>query len=383
MKQIAQLLTSPFAVFRILITVLSTLLALQSGEWFDNSLFGAIAIVYASAYGLALLSKLGGDSAFSRSQSDVELRSELLKCYILTCIKRLIVISAILTPLLYFEFEYSMELWSSTVLLSATILIGNALRISQSPNFQIGCDNSSVTVFAIIFSVALGAPVWLACLTLSACMIAWQTYNLARIGSLTTHLTRVTNYRSIYYLASEGSYFTLGFAMPSLVSLFADLNTVGEIRSVERVAFAGTFVLFIVNNRLFHDLPRLSSDTIEIGSYIQKYSIPSAIFFLAVFSVVFLMAGAGYAPNIESQMAIFLCYGFAYLVSTACGPVSGALNYLGDEKSVFLSSMVGAVIMVLSIIIAYDQQGYLPILIGNSVGLIIVNLLQFLRLITR
>lgn len=383
MNILLHLLISPYAIARIGLTGFATLLASQAGIWFENSMFGEIAVFYAIAYGVAIVAKGGGDAVFTRTLAAGADHTLALSAYLSASMSRLILAIVPAGAIGVWQFNYGLLEITAVCALSVVIVMGNALRISVSPNYQLGYDSSTVTIVAILFTTVFAAPIWISGMCLAVVLAILQLFALAKEKSLKLHPSAPTKVSSGPYLMSETSYFLLGFAAPGLIALLADMELVGALRSIERLAFAGTFALFIMNNRLFYDFSHGTQTLGSILEYFRRYSLPSTLFYLIVITILSAVAALGLVPNIAAQLTAFLLYAFAYFVSVACGPVSGALNFLGEDRFVMMSSLFGAAIVILLLIFAVATQSPMAIVFGSAAGLAVTNLLQIVRLFIR
>lgn len=383
MKTLLHLLTSRYAVARTLLTALATLLASQAGNWFDNRLFGELSVFYTASYGVAILAKGGGDSVLTRALRGADDRNTPLLEYLSASFLRWLMALVVVAFSFPVAFGFSAIEVLASAALSAVVVTGNALRIALSPNFQIGYDNSTVTIVAILLGASVGAPVWVAGFSLFFVLGFLQLLALRKAVTSGVMYCSPSGYFSGSYMASEFSYFLLGFAAPSLMLFAAELDAIGAIRSVERIIFSGTFALVIVNNSLFHDFSHTEGSIGSLKVYFLKYCAPATLFYLFVLTLLALLSTFGFVPNIAGQPIAFALYGIAYLASVSCGPVSGALNFLGDERFVLISGLVGAVLMLVFLPFSILTQNPIVLVMGSTLGLIVTNLAQMFRLARR
>jgi hypothetical protein len=383
MKALLRLLTSPFSLIRATTTIIATLLISQAGVWYENSLFGELAVFYGIAYGLAILAKGGGDAVFTKELASGEERNVAFSAFFSASGKRLLLAAPFISAVAFVKFGYQLQEVFALIALSCVIVVGNALRIYISPNYQLGYDNSAFTVIAILLTVLTGMPVWVAALCLAVVLGAIQFQVLRRIGKRVIHPVSMLRTSSGYFMTSELSYYMLGFAAPGMISLVADLDAVGMIRSVERLVFSGTFALFIINNRFFYDLSHTDGSKLTIRRYLRSYSLPSLLFFLPVLGALIAGSIAGIFPNIAKQPLVFGLFAGAYFISVTCGPVGGALNYLNEERFMMICGLLSAAIVIIFLWLAILLQSPILIVWGSALGISTMNLAQISRLFAK
>lgn len=375
---------------RIGTTLIATLLASQSGNWFDNALFGRMAIFYSMAFGLAILAKGGGDVVFTKELAEANtadgkpgIRMPILQTYLVAAMSRLSLAALVVLPIIYLVAGLGVPEVLGLLLITVVIVVGNALRICVSPNFQIGFDNTTFTIFVICLSMYVGLDIPASAALLAGILVAIYTFTLIRLrlSRVRVRDVSVSHTTSMPYMVSELTYYSLGFAIPILLSFATDMQQVGQIRSIERLVFAGTFILFLVNNRLFNDLSRDGPRLMSPASYFKSYSAPCAVFFLAVMAVLILGAALGYLQNLAAAPAVFAVYAVTQFVSVACGPVSGYLNFLGKERFVLASTLVGAITVLATTTAAIATDNPFLIVLGGGLGITVANIAQITRLL--
>lgn len=375
-----QLLSSPVALARVFTASITIVYAANAGNWYPANLLADLTVAYTGALAIATIARFGGDPVFSRALRAAGGSSEALKEYVSTSIVRSLLAAIPVLFVAYEVFAFSPLSVVGIFLLAIAILLGNSLRIAVSPSYQIGFDNSSFVAAVLTAAIFASSPIELAITCYSVVLlIVFGIGYFRQTGVSFTGATRV-GYSSKYYLTAELGYFALGYTTPTLLVLATGAEMAGTIRSVEQVVFAGTFVLFLTNNRLFHDLSRSGDEFMSFSAYLKRYSLPGFLFFVAVFAAIVLAAQFGAVPNIAAMPIVFLLYSLAYLVSVTCGPVSGFLNFSGDERYVTLSILVSMVPLAILAVLALRFENGLLLVLGSVVGTLIANLAQTYRL---
>lgn len=380
MNFLFQLLSSPVALARMLGASLIIFYAANAGNWYPVEILADLAVTYAGALGIATIAKLGGDSVFSRALSKPTDRGVILKKYVGASFLRL-PFSAL--PIAYLAFEaFQIEATGviGMVLLAIAIVVGNALRIAVSPNYQIGFDNSTFSSTILTVTIFTSIPIHLAILGYSVGLLAVYGFGYVRQPKFKSIKVSFFGFSSTYYFLAELGYFVLGYTTIVLLVVAIGSEIAGVIRSVEQVVFAGTFVLLLTNNRLFHDLSRGDRSSLRFSEYLKRYSLPGFLFFITVFAGIVVAARFGLVPNIAAMPAVFLLYSLGHLISVTCGPVSGYLNFVGEERFVTLSILAGTVPFAIFAMLAFQfENGHLLVL-GSVLGTILVNLVQIYHL---
>lgn len=383
MQKLIFLIVSPFAIGRIFTTLVVTLLASQSGSWYPDALLGEVALFYAAAYFLQIWAKGGIDTSLTRalrtSEGSCE-RRRLMCDYLSGSIRRLLVTFAPAAIFAIFFFDYDALDLTALLIFAGTITIGNMLRISVAPGYQLGIDNTTFTCVCVLVGLAIPVPPALSALAFACALLIYFGLSTDLASLLFQRLERSRLERSNFYLASELSYFTLGLGAPIIFRLVADAEEIGVIRSIERIVITGSFVLFIINNKIFNDLTLNRTKLLGIKYYIRNYSVPCITFFLIAQVGVVLLALNGWHDNARDNPDIVIAYLLAHLVSVSCGPVSGYLNFLGHERFVFWTGIVGAAIITGALGLAAALSMVKVVVFGSALGLAVVNLLQFMQL---
>jgi hypothetical protein len=375
-----QLLLSPIAVARVLTASLTILYAVHAGLWFSAALLANLTVVYTGAFGIALIARMGGDPVFTRHLSLSTAPAVVIGKYVGTSILRL---PLAILPVAYLAFEYfTVDAFGilGMIVLAIAMVVGNALRIAVSPNYQIGFDNSCFN--ATVLTVTILSPIHLDIAIFAYAVGLLIVYGTGYVRQVGLQLTSASLFKfsSKYYLASEMSYFALAYTTPALLVLTSGREIAGVIRSVEQVVFSGTFILFLINNRLFHDLSRSDGRLKHFLSYLKQYSIPALLFYMTVTVGIVLAAVLGFIPNIVAMPTAFILYSLGYFVSVSCGPASGYLNFEGHERFVTLSVMIGVIPLSFFAVLGLLFENGLLLVFGSMLGIIVANTLQFWRL---
>lgn len=380
MKSLFRLLSSPVALSKGITSFITILYAANAGIWYPANLLAHLSLAYSGALAISIIARLGGDAVFARALRTAGGSNEALNEYVRTSIVRSLLAAV---PVLYVEyvvFKISALGIIGIFLLAIAILLGNALRIASSPNYQIGFDNSSFGAAVLSAAIFISIPIDLAVALYSFSLLAIYGIGYFRQAGGRFTGASLLGYSSKYYFTAELGYFALGYASPALLVLAAGSEMAGMIRSVEQVVFAGTFVLFLTSNRLFYDLSRDNDEGLSFVLYLTRYSLPGFLFFLAVFAAIVVLAQFGAVPNIAAMPLVFLLYSLAHFVVVTCGPVGGLLNFAGDERYVTLSIMAGIVPLAILATLAIRFEDGVLLVLGSVIGMLVANLAQMYRL---
>jgi hypothetical protein len=383
LRSLIELLTSPVAVARVTCAMVAITFASQAGVWFPDALLANIAIIYSGAYFIAMMARFGGDPKLSRELLNTPGRTQILSAFLYSVLFRFAVVSGPALFVIWRLFAVGPLEAAAILLLAGGMLMGNAMRISVSPNFQIGYDSSSFSACVLVATVLGRVPFEWSVIGYSTLILAVYTVAYARWLKPPKASGSFRGFSSPYYFASEMGYFILAYSIPALLVLVTDKETAGAIRSIEQVVVAGTFVLLLTNNRLFYDLSMQGEKRIAFSGYLKSYALPSSLFFGGALLAIVAAATAGFVPNVAKMPEFFILYAIAYAATAVCGSAGVYLNFAGEERFVTTSVVAGLVPIFVLGVEAFQSGSPLLLVLGSAIGTVVTNLIQLGRLYTR
>ncbi|MBZ6377433.1 hypothetical protein B5C34_04960 [Pacificimonas flava] len=343
-RRLAALVLSPFALAKVILVGALFLTMLRFGAASEAAVIGRIALLHAGAMFAMALTKLGSDVELARDAREAEADVRRLRGdYAVSIGARYLLCLPVAVGLSFFWPEVGPLMAVATTTLGFSLTLGNMLRVSLSPNVQIFYDATFVLLANFYLALVLGLDVDLVFLAFAFAHVTATLVFLARHSHLTFRRPSAAR-ANLFYFGSEFTILIYTQIAVILLALVLTEREVGAYRAVERLAFAGTFLLFVVNNRAFFDLIKDGMETVTARQYLQRFSLPCATFYVAVLAALAGIAATPFGSVLREYSSWFLLLAAGHFMSALAGPASTVLNVLHRERTVLAMNIASALL---------------------------------------
>jgi len=379
MRHFRALVFSPFALGKAGLVGILFLTMLRFGAASEAALIGRAALLQACAMLAFAFIKFGSDVELVKDAAQPGAdKARLRGAYAVALARRYVLCLPVGIALSYLMPVIEIPTAVAIVTFGFVLSLGNLLRVSVNPNVQLFYDATFLLLFIFYGAYLLEMNVDTVFYTFVSLHLLVTTLVVGRhMHFIGPQIRSATNF---FYFGSELT--IMLYTQLAVILLAVSLGDVqvGGFRAVERLAFAGTFLLFVANNRAFYDRVQIGSENFTLSEYIRRFSFPCSLFYLSVLSTLLLISITSYGIVLREHFSWFLMLAAGHFVSAAAGPVGTFLNVMHHERTVLVTNIIAVSLFASASGLAYLLDLPSLVIAGLALATAFTNFSQFIVL---